>query len=85
MVGMLDTGMNGVERMRHYTNNIPQEKQTVKDAVEEGDATQIPESWPSSGHIVAENVVAVINTRLRCLKLIHIHTHTPSAYIGDEV
>lgn len=57
-VGMLDTAMNGVERITHYTNNIPQEKQTVKDADEEGDATQIPESWPSSGHIVAENVVA---------------------------
>ena len=56
MVGMLDTGMNGVERMRHYTNNIPQEKQTVKG--DEGDATQIPESWPSSGHIVAENAVS---------------------------
>ena len=60
MVGMLDAGMNGVERIRHYTNNIPQEKQTIKDgaAGEEGDATQIPESWPSSGHIVAEDAVA---------------------------
>ena len=58
IVGMLDTGMNGVERITHYTNNIPQEKPTIKDADGEGDATQIPESWPSSGYIVAENVVA---------------------------
>ena len=55
-MGMLDTAMNGVERITHYTYNIPQEKQTVKG--DEGDTIRIPESWPSSGHIVAEDAVS---------------------------
>jgi hypothetical protein len=54
MVGMMDTGMNGVERISHYTHNIPQEKQTVKDLPEEG---KLPENWPSGGLIVAEDAV----------------------------
>lgn len=48
MVGMVDSGMNAVERMRHYSRNIAQENTAGR--------VQIPEEWPRSGTIVASEV-----------------------------
>ena len=75
MVGMMDTGMNGVERISHYTHSIPQEKQTTKDLAEED---TIPENWPSRGLIVAEDAVIprrpVFYLILVC-KTVHSYIH----------
>ena len=62
IIGIVDTGMNGVERMSYYTHNIPQEQQTLSRssmpdsrANSEG-KVEIPADWPQAGCIVAEKI-----------------------------
>ena len=45
----LEAGMNSVERILYYSNNIPQEAPYEKD-------TDLPEDWPSTGSIVFNNL-----------------------------